>query len=155
SFEKRLSPDFTAFLVYNTLDHKRKIVIEWQVNPEWVLQFTRDEMIEEYQAEARYRRRYEGHWTWGRRGKAPVAMFARLQEPSAPVPPIQTNEPVAPPPGSPIVTGISFTADSRFDTTVLQQYVTQHIGQPLSSREIQSSIKALFSTGDFRDIRVD
>jgi outer membrane protein assembly complex protein YaeT len=156
SFEKRLSPNFTAFLVFNTLDHKQKIVVEWQVNPEWVLQFTRDEMIEEYQAEARYRRRYEGHWTWGGRGKPPAAaMLVRLQEPSAPAPPIQTSEGVAPPPGSPIVTGISFTADSRFDTTVLPKYVTQHIGQPLSSREIQSSIKALFSTGDFRDIRVD
>ena len=155
SFEKRLSPEFTAFLVYNTLDHKRKIVVEWQVNPEWVLQFTRDEMIEQYQTEARYRRRYEGHWTWGGRGKSPVALFARYQEPAAPAPPVQSNEPVAPPPGSPVVTAINFTADSRFDTTVLQQYVKQKVGQPLSIRDIQSSIKALYSTGDFRDIRVD
>src|SRR5581483_7314640 len=154
SFEKRLSSDFTAFLVYNMLDHKRKIVVEWQVNPEWVLQFTRDEMIEEYQTEARYRRRYEGHWTWGGHGKTPIAMFARFQEPAAPPPPVQSNEPVAPPPGAPVVTGISFTADSRFDTAVLRQYVTQKIGQPLSVREVQSSIKALYSTGDFRDIRV-
>ena len=155
NFEKRLSSNFTAFVTYNTLDHKRKIVIEWQVNPEWVLQFTRDEMIEEYQTEARYRRRYEGHWTWGGRGKAPLALFARLQEPATAPPPVQTNEPVAPPPGAPIVTAISFTADSRFDTTVLQHYVTQKVGQPLSLREIQGSIRSLYSTGDFRDIRVD
>jgi len=155
SFEKRLSPEFTAFLVYNTLDHKRKIVIDWQVNPEWSVEFTRDEMVEEYQTEARYRRRYEGHWTWGGRGKSPVASFPRYQEPAALPAPVQSNQPVAPPSGSPIVTAVAFTADSRFDTTVLQQYVTQKIGQPLSTREIQSSIKALYSTGDFRDIRVD
>ena len=49
---------------------------------------------------------------------------------------------------------ISFTADSNFDTTLLRNYVTQKVGQPLSLREVQTSIKSLFSTGDFRDVRV-
>ena len=154
SIEKRLSNEFTLFVVYNTQDHKRRIVVEWQVNPEWILQFTRDEMVSEYRAEARYRRRYEGHWTWGGRGKNPLASFARLQEPLAPPPSAASNEPVAPPPGEPAVTGINFTADSNFDTTVLRQYATQKIGEPLSLRDVQASIKSLFSTGDFRDIRV-
>ncbi|HEY6843530.1 MAG TPA: POTRA domain-containing protein, partial [Thermoanaerobaculia bacterium] len=155
SFEKRLSNDFTLFVVYNTQDHKKRFVVEWQVNPEWIVQFTRDEMVSEYRAEARYRRRYEGHWTWRGRGKNPEASFARFEQPpAAPPPSVQTNEAVAPPPGSPIVTQISFTADSNFDTTVLRNYVTQRIGQPLSMREVQNSIKSLFSTGDFRDIRV-
>src|SRR5207244_4224931 len=69
SFEKRLSNNFTLFLVYNTRDQKRRVVIEWQVNPEWTVQFTRDELSNEYRGEARFRRRYEGHWTWGHRGR--------------------------------------------------------------------------------------
>ncbi|HEY8131400.1 MAG TPA: translocation/assembly module TamB domain-containing protein [Thermoanaerobaculia bacterium] len=155
SFEKRLSSDLTLFVVYNTRDQKRRVVIEWQVNPEWMIQFTRDELSGEYRAEGRFRRRYEGHWTWGRRGRAPMAFLARFHEPAAPPPPVQSNAPVAPPPGSPIVTAINFTADSKFDTTVLGRYVTQKVGQPLSLRDVQSSIKSLFATGDFRDIRVD
>jgi len=155
SFEKRLSSNLSLFVVYNTRDQKRRVVIEWQVNPEWMLQFTRDELSNEYRAEARFRRRYDGRWTWGGRGRTPIAFFARFHEPMAPLPPVQTYEPVAPPPGSPIVTAINFTADSKFDTTVLGRYVTQKVGQPLSRREVQSSIKSLFATGDFRDIRVD
>ncbi|HLJ74444.1 MAG TPA: translocation/assembly module TamB domain-containing protein, partial [Thermoanaerobaculia bacterium] len=154
SFEKRLSNDFTIFVVYNTLDHKKRLVVEWQVNPEWVVQFTRDEMVSEYRAEARYRRRYEGHWTWGSRGRTPQASFASLVETPIAPPPAPSNEPVAPPAGSPVVEQINFTADSNFDTTLLRNYTTQKIGQPLSLREVQDSIKSLFSTGDFRDIRV-
>src|SRR5262249_17228361 len=154
-FQKRISSDLTTYLIFNTLDHKQKVVVEWQVNPEWVLRFTRDEMIEAYQMEARYRRRYPGRWTWGSRGTQPVSLTARYQPAALPQPPVPKNEPVAPPPGSPIVTSISFNADSKFDTAVVEKYVTQRVGQPLSMREIQSSIKALFSTGDFRDVRVD
>ncbi|HMC23189.1 MAG TPA: translocation/assembly module TamB domain-containing protein, partial [Thermoanaerobaculia bacterium] len=104
SFEKRLSSDLTLFVVYNTRDQKRRVVIEWQVNPEWMIQFTRDELTGEYRAEGRFRRRYEGHWTWGSRGRAPMAFLARLHEPAATPLPVQSNAPVAPPPGSPIVT---------------------------------------------------
>ena len=155
SFEKRLSNNFTLFVVYNTRDQKRRIVIEWQVNPEWTLQFTRDEMSNEYRGEARFRRRYEGHWTWGSRGKNAMAFFARFVEPPRHPQPATTAAPVPPPPGSPIVRAISFTADSKFDTTILAHYVSQRVGAPLSLREVQSSIKSLFDTGDFRDIRVN
>src|SRR5260370_32617021 len=124
-----------------------------QVNPEWTLQFTRDELSNEWRTEARYRRRYDGHWTWGSRGKNTMAFFARFTEPPKRRP-AATKSPVPPPAGSPIVTTINFTADSKFDTTLLSQYVTQSVGAPLSTREVQSSIKSLYDTGDFRDIRV-
>ncbi|MDQ6800860.1 MAG: outer membrane protein assembly factor BamA [Acidobacteriota bacterium] len=153
SFEKRLSNNFRLFVVYNTRDQKRRVVIEWQVNPEWTLQFTRDELSNEYRTEARYRRRYEGRWTWGTRGKNGMAFFAHFTEPPRHRP-AQTKSPVPPPAGSPIVTEINFGADSKFDTTVLSQYVTQSVGAPLSMREVQGSIKSLYDTGDFRDVRV-
>ena len=154
SFEKRLSNNFTLFLVYNTRDQKRRVVIEWQVTPEWTLEFKRDEMSTEYATDARFRKRYEGHWTWGKRGNNSMAFFARFLEPPKKSQAAAVHSPVPPPAGSPLVTAINFTADSKFDTTVLGQYVTQRIGAPLSMREVQNSIKSLFDTGDFRDIRV-
>ena len=155
SFEKRLTNDLRLFIVYNTRDQKRRVVIEWQVNPEWTIEFKRDEMSSEYATDARFRKRYEGHWTWGNRGKNSMASFARFLEPPKRSRPAATRAPVPPPPGSPVVTSINFTADSKFDTAVLTQYVSQRVGEPLSMREVQSSIKGLFDTGDFRDIRVN
>ena len=38
---------------------------------------------------------------------------------------------------------------------MLKQYVTIKAGQPLSLRDVQTSVKSLFSTGDFRDVRVE
>ncbi|HYS56023.1 MAG TPA: translocation/assembly module TamB domain-containing protein [Thermoanaerobaculia bacterium] len=155
SFEKRISENFRLFLVYNTRDQKRRVVIEWQVNPEWTVEFKRDEMSSEYATDARFRKRYQGHWTWGNQGNNAMAFFAHFMEPPKRSKPPATRPPVPPPPGAPVVTAISFTADSKFDTTVLGQYVSQRVGEPLSTREVQSSIKSLFDTGDFRDIRVD
>src|SRR5438445_25719 len=84
-----------------------------------------------------------------------MAFFARFLEPPKRSQSPAARPPVPPPAGAPVVTAISFTADSKFDTTVLGQYVSQRVGEPLSTRELQSSIKSLFDTGDFRDIRVD
>src|SRR5207244_6774521 len=39
--------------------------------------------------------------------------------------------------------------------TTLIRYVTVKPGQPLSIRAVQSSIKSLYATGDFRDIHVN
>lgn len=157
SIEKRLSDKLRVFVIHNMRDSRNRIVLEWQVNSDWTLQFTRDEISNEYRTEARFRRRYEAHWTWGNRGKNPVAVLARFDavNRTQTPPPIQTNEPVAPPPGAPTVASIDFRADATFDTSVLGQYLTLEVGQPLSTRAVQSSIKALFATGDFRDIRVD
>lgn len=155
AFEKRLSNDVTVYVEHGLRDQKNRVVIEWAVNSEWVLQFTRDEVTQQYQAEARFRRTYEGHWTWGSRGRngATFARFVNLPLPR--VAPPRVPEDVPPPPGSPIVTSVGFTADSQFDTSVLQKYITLRAGTPMSIRDVQSSIKSLYATGDFRDIRVN
>jgi outer membrane protein assembly complex protein YaeT len=63
--------------------------------------------------------------------------------------------PVARPPAGAVVRTIAFQSDAAFDTSVLKQYVTIKTGQPLTLRDVQTSIKSLFATGDFRDVRVD
>src|SRR5581483_3030853 len=156
AFEKRLSNDVRVFVVHTLRDARNRVVIEWAVNAEWVLQFTRDELTNEYRAEARFRRTYEGHWTWGRRGRNSMALFARLRSiapPRAAAPP-SASPAVPPPPNASTVTSVEFTADSQFDTSTLGQYVAVRAGAPLSIRQVQSSIKSLYATGDFRDIRV-
>jgi outer membrane protein insertion porin family len=50
---------------------------------------------------------------------------------------------------------ISFRPDSPFDTAHLNTLVAVKIGQPLTVRVVQDSIRNLFATGDFRDIRVE
>ncbi|HJW93665.1 MAG TPA: outer membrane protein assembly factor BamA [Thermoanaerobaculia bacterium] len=163
TIEKRISNDIRFLVVYNLNDHLSREVVEWAVNPEWTLQFTRDEPRKEWRSEARFRRRYEGHWTFGSHGKTPfeefsfgvsnsvsgvVATGARPSRPqSAGVPPGDNS-------GTP-VQQVSFNADGHFDTSLLNQYISIKPGQPLSIRDVQDSIKTLFSTGNFRDVRVD
>jgi translocation and assembly module TamB len=160
SFEKRISNDVRVFVVYGTNNHKRRIVVEWQVNPDWVLQGTLDEFASEYRVEARFRRRYEGHWAWGSYGRNPLAIFAKFHEgdnaaPRAQPVSLPAPTPTAPLPAGAMVRTIAFQADAAFDTSVLKQYITIKAGQPLTLRDVQTSIKSLFSTGDFRDIHVD
>jgi outer membrane protein assembly complex protein YaeT len=159
SFEKRISNSMRVFVVYGTQGHKKRIVVEWQVNPDWVLQGTLDEFSSEYRLEARFRRRYEGHWAWGGYGRNPLAIFAKFREidgaPRAQTAALPAPTPVAPvPPGASVRT-IAFQSDAAFDTSVLKQYITIKAGQPLSLRDVQTSIKGLFATGDFRDIHVE
>jgi len=166
TFEKRLSSNIRLLVVYNLNDHLSKEVIEWTVNPEWTLQFTRDEPRKEWRGEARFRRRYEGHWAFGKHGKNPYDAFnfgvtSAVVEQRAPSPASrQAGTPAAPteapaPTGAPIVEQVSFASDGGFDTSILSQYITVKTGRPLSIRDVQDSIKTLFSTGNFRDVRVD
>jgi outer membrane protein assembly complex protein YaeT len=164
TFQKRVSNNVNILVVYNLGNHQSVEVVEWTVNPEWTVQFTRDEPRKEYRAEARFRRRYEGHWAWGSRGRNPFeipenavseavtpAVAGMVTKTAPPAP-----EPVAPPPATePVVTQVAYHADGNFDTTLLSRYITVQPGQPLSLRAVQDSIKSLFATGDFRDIRVD
>lgn len=159
TFEKRLSNNLALLVVYYMNDHRKREMIDWQINPEWALQFTRDEVRNEYRSEARFRRPYEGHWTWGTRGRNPMELISRLHQinaPAAPPPPRAqtTATSTAPPTGAPVA-AVNFRSDSRFDASGLAQYVAVKTGAPLSIREVQSSIKSLYSTGDFRDIRVE
>jgi outer membrane protein assembly complex protein YaeT len=169
SFEKRLSNDIRFLLVYNLENQQSRQVVEWLVNRDWTLQLTRDE-ADEYRLDARFRRRYDAHWRFGNReatdefatsatmtargaaGFSPPTDSGGLK-PAAPLPPVTTvntraadNTPIA---------RIDFRADARFDTTAMANEVTLRPGQPVSIRELQSSIKNLFATGNFRDVRVD
>jgi translocation and assembly module TamB len=158
SFEKRISNDVRVLVVYNTRDSKNRVTLEWQVTPDWVLEFTYDGLSNEYDIEARFRRRYEGHWNWGSNGRNPLAMLTSFNTSTpgviAPQPVAIATTTVAPPAGG-IVRSIGFHADSGVDTSTFNRYVTVKVGEPLSIRNVQASVKSLFATGNFRDIRVD
>jgi outer membrane protein assembly complex protein YaeT len=158
SFEKRVSNNVRMLVVYNTRDSRSRVSLEWEVTPDWVLQFMRDQLSNEYDIEARFRRAYEGHWAWGMNGRNPLLLLTSLNTQTAIVPtppPITTPAtPLAPPAGA-IVKSIVFHADSGIDTAALSKYVTVKVGEPLSIRGVQASVKSLFATGNFRDIRVD
>jgi len=162
TIEKRISSNIRFLVVYNLNDHQSKEVVEWSINPEWTVQFTRDEPRKEWRSEARFRRRYEGHWTWGSRGRNPFEVFS-FGVSNAMSGTVATSRPSPAAAGEgarragegPLVQQVSFTSDGHFDTSVLNQYITIKPGQPLSLRDTQDSIKTLFSTGNFRDVRVD
>ncbi|MEA2416497.1 MAG: outer membrane protein insertion porin family, partial [Thermoanaerobaculia bacterium] len=157
SFSKQLSNTFRILVIYNTRDSKSRVTVEWQVTPDWVLQFTRDQLSNEYDVEARFRRRYEGHWAWGTRGRNPMELLTfNTSNATVPLPPPITiaTTTVAPPAGA-IVTSVGFRADSGVDTSSFNQLVAVKVGEPLSLRNVQASVKSLFATGNFRDIRVD
>ncbi len=157
SFEKQLSTNLRVLVIYNTRDSRNRVSLEWQVNPDWVLQFTRNGLSNEYDVEARFRRRYDGHWTWGMQGRNPLALLALFNAPATATlaPPITIATTAVAPPSGAIVTRVEFHADSGVDTSALGQSVAVRLGEPLSLRNVQSSVKSLFATGNFRDIRVD
>jgi outer membrane protein assembly complex protein YaeT len=167
TFEKRLSNSLRLIVVYRLTDHRHRELIDWQINPEWALQFTRDEPRNEWRLEARFRRQYEGRWVWGSRGRNPQELFAKFSEGSGPrtlsgavaVPTATTtpapSQPALPAPGGAVVASVSFRADSTFDVALLTQHISVRTGSPLSIRDVQSSIKGLYATGDFRDVRVE
>jgi outer membrane protein assembly complex protein YaeT len=162
TFEKRVSNNVRLLVVYNMTSHESREVVEWTINRDWTLQVTRDETANEIRAEARFRRRYFGRWSWGSRGRQDPFDVGRVSEALG----AGTTVAVAPPPRTTAVsaleigddarvTQINFRSDGRFDTSTLSNYVTMKVGDPLTIREVQSSIKALFASGNFRDVRVD
>ncbi|HEX2120309.1 MAG TPA: translocation/assembly module TamB domain-containing protein, partial [Thermoanaerobaculia bacterium] len=158
TFEKRLSNDFRFLIVYNLGNNESKQVLEWIVNRSWTLQLTRDES-DEYRLDARFRRRYTAHWEWGEDAEefATVSGAAGFQSagttPQPPAPPV-TNVDTRAADGQTIAQ-INFRADAGFDTAAVADEVTLKPGGQISIRELQSSIKNLFNTGNFRDVRVD
>ncbi|HSY48561.1 MAG TPA: translocation/assembly module TamB domain-containing protein [Thermoanaerobaculia bacterium] len=158
SFEKRISNSVRLLVIYNTRDSKNRVSLEWEVTPDWVLQFTRDQLSNEYDIEARFRRAYEGHWTWGMNGRNPLATLTTLNTTTVivpPPPPITTATTAVAPPAGAIVTSVAFRADSSIDTATLSHYLAVKAAKPLSIRDVQTSVKSLFATGNFRDIHVD
>jgi len=139
--------------VYNLENQQSRQVVEWQVNPTWTLQLTRDE-TDEYRLDARFRRRYEAYWSFGRDEKREAVGFSPPLGGLKPAAPQVTTVNTRAADERPIAE-IRFVADAGFDTNVVTQEVTLKAGQPVSIRELQSSIKNLFATDNFRDIRVD
>lgn len=160
TFEKRVSDDLRLLVVYNMTSHESREVIEWIVNRDWTLQFTRDGTNDEYRLDARFRRRYSGQWTWGRRGRNqdifPLTGIAQQvgEATVAIAAPLPTTAVRAVAEGT-TVAEVNIRADGPFDTDSVRNYVTIKPGEPLTRRALQESIKALFATGNFRDIRVD
>jgi outer membrane protein assembly complex protein YaeT len=155
SFEKQISNTVRLLVIYNTRDSKNRISLEWQVTPDWVLQFTEDGLSNEFDIQARFRRRYDGRWVWGSRGRNPFLLTSTTATSVPAPPPITIATTTVTPPSGAIVTSVEFRADSSVDTSTFNQLVAVKIGEPLSIRNVQSSIKNLFATGNFRDIRVD
>ncbi len=160
TFEKRLSNKIRFLVVYNLDDNQSKQVVEWLVNPSWTLQLTRDES-DEYRIDARFRRRFDAHWEFGDDTLRTIAEGAVMVPPGSgaatavrpSAPAVTAVNPRAA--DHQIITQIHFRADAGFDTATLAQEVTLRPGQPVTIRELQSSIRNLFGTGNFRDIRVD
>ena len=165
TFEKRLSNKLRFLLVYNLDNQQSRQVLEWLVSPSWTLQLARDES-DEYRIDARFRRRYEARWQWGDEreddfataatmsGAAPASGAEPATAPVAAPAPAVTNVNVKAADGA-VISRIDFRADARFDTATLAGDVTLKPGQPVTIRDLQTSIKNLFSTGNFRDVRVD
>ena len=156
-FEKRLSNKVRVLMVYNLDNQQSRQVIEWLVNPTWTLQLTRDE-TDEYRLDARFRRRFDGQWTWGDDEEVELASAASMTTggPARAIPPAPRVTDVTPQAvdGRPIAQ-INFRADAEFDTAAMAEEVTLQPGGRVSIREVQTSIRNLFATGNFRDIRVD
>jgi outer membrane protein assembly complex protein YaeT len=156
TFEKTISNDIRVLVIYNLQSGHKRSLLEWQINPVWSVQLTDDELRNEWRLEARYRRRFAGQWHWAGHNGSPVSMVASMGPIEGAVVNVEKQEPALPvPPSGPIVAGVTYRADARFDTTVLGKYISVVPGKPLSIRDVQSSIKSLYGTGDFRDIRVE
>ncbi|HEY2322548.1 MAG TPA: translocation/assembly module TamB domain-containing protein, partial [Thermoanaerobaculia bacterium] len=156
TFEKTISSDVRILVIYNLQTTKSRSLIEWQVNPEWSLQLTRDQVRDEYRLEARYRRRFAGQWHWSGASGTPVTMVASLGPLEGAVLNVDKQEPPPPvPPTGPVVARVTYRADANFDTSLLGKYISVIPGRPLSLRDVQSSIKSLYGSGDFRDIHVE
>jgi len=159
TFERRLSNNLRLFVVYYLRDVKTRAALEWQVNNDWTLQFTNDEVRNnERRIEARFRRRYAGRWLMGGNGQ-PVTMVASASPVEGSISDLPQQTPASgdqpAPSNGPNITEITYRADSQFDTSILNQYVNLRVGDRLSVRAMQGTIKNLFATGDFRDVRVD
>lgn len=166
TFEKRLSNDIRFLLVYNLENQQSRQVVEWLVNPTWTLQLTRDE-VDEYRIDARFRRRYEAHWRWNDAepevttaatmasdGESALATAPATDGAATPSLPRVTDVNVRAADGD-VITKIDFRGDAAFDTEVAAREVTLEPGDAVTIRELQASIRNLFATGNFRDVRVD
>jgi outer membrane protein insertion porin family len=162
TFEKRVSDDLRAVVVYFLNSRENIQIVEWQVTPAWMIQFVQDSREESSffidTIDARFRRRYEGRWF--SRGSESVVQAAPADEPlpASPTPSEESVEivPLTERVDQPIVASLEFEADSAVNQERLRSVVTSiEPGQPLAISQVQSAIKALYATGEFSDVRVD
>ncbi len=156
SFEKRVSNNTRLLVVYNLDNAKAREVIEWAATRDWTLQLTNDQSANQYRVDARFRRLYEGRWSLSGHGRGqeifPVGTIAGALAPETALP---TTTQVAQVPARSIVSDVQLHVDRPLATATLTQYVSVKAGQPLSIHDVQNTMKSLFATGNFRDIRVD
>jgi|GEM_PF-292433 len=166
TFEKRISNNVRAIVIYNLSSEKNVEIVEWQVTPDWILQLTRDsEQGPAYifnAVDARFRRQYEGHW-WqpvdkGRpiTGTTVMTSSVKSSDTEKTTAGSQITQEAKEATGSVGSIGtIRFETDAPYDPAKLGDLIDVKPGKPLLIRETQSSIKSLYATGDFRDIRID
>ena len=158
TFEKRVSSDLRVILIYYLNDDRSRQIIEWQVNPEWVVQFSGEtERLDSYLINAidgRFRRRYDGHWGDKKEG-VPVRLPPQTQGIVFRETPEETTSPVPDSAGREVIAAIRYRTDAPYDTSRLGDLIALQTGSPVTLRELQSSIENLYATGDFRDIQVD
>jgi len=159
TFEKRISEDIRVIVLFNTSRDQNIEVVEWEVTPDWIVQFTSDSekrgSFLVNAIDARFRRRYAAYWGKKDEENAPRGALSDTDQVAA-VPAAGANPAIvledAVGAG---VTAIFFRADTSFPTEALSELVSIREGQPLTLSEVRNSIKALFATGDFRDVHVE
>lgn len=156
SFEKRVSNNVRVLVVYNLDNAKSKEVIEWAATRDWTLQLTDDRSANQYRLDARFRRLYEGRWSLSGHGRGPeIFPVGTLAGALALTTTLPHTTQVAGIPAGTVVSDVQLRFDRPLATSSLSEYVTVKPGQPLTIREVQNTMKALFATGNFRDVRVD
>lgn len=163
TFEKRVSDDVRAIVIVFLNSQENIEIVEWQVTPDWMLQFVRDSKLESDflidSVDARFRRRYAGHW-FSRKEDDVVRPVSSADATPLPPPTVTPDTPAIVPLTTtlerPIVASIEFAADSAVNQERLGELVAGiRVGEPLTISDLQSSIKALYGTGEFGDIQVD
>jgi len=158
TFEKRVSSDLRVILVYYLNDDRSRQIIEWQVTPQWVVQFSGEtERLDSYLINAidgRFRRRYDGHWG-EKKDAVPVRLPPQSQSIVFREAPEEATSQTPNLEGRDVIASISYRTDATYDTARLGDLIALQAGSPITLRELQSSIENLYATGDFRDIQVD
>jgi len=157
TLEKRVSSDLRVILIYYLNDDRSRQIIEWQVTPEWVIQFSGEtERLDSYLINAidgRFRRRYDAHWGEKKDAVATVRLTPQNQRVVFREAPEEAGTPT--PEGQDVITSISYRTDAPYETSRLEDLIVLRVGSPITLRQLQSSIENLYGTGDFRDIQVD
>ena len=163
TFEKQVQPDLRAIVVYFINSGRHIELVEWQVTPDWTVQFTQDTQLESEfiidSVEGRFRRRYPGHW-FSRDDRSEDLIVAERAGEVLPAPSASPDDPAVVPltqtMDAPVVASIEFVAETPVNPERLRELTSNIVvGKPLAIADMQSSIRALHGTGEFGDVRVD